>query len=72
MSLSRGYNQMPHKAKSQQTMIHTSEPKNEPVAQEKKDEKFDTEYANMDIPHAGTFHWRMMPCNVLKRFQWVP
>ena len=48
-----------------------SDPKNEPVAQEKKDENSDAEYANMEVSQAGTFHLRMMPCNVLQRIQQV-
>ena len=48
-----------------------SEPKNESVAQEKKEENSDAEYANMEIPQEGTFHQRMMPHNVLQRIQRV-
>ena len=42
-----------------------SEPENESVAQEKKEESYNAEYANMDIPRDRTFHQRMMPCNIL-------
>ena len=31
-----------------------SKPANEPVAQEHEEENFDAEYANMEIPQAGT------------------
>ena len=48
-----------------------SEPMNEPVAQETKEENPNTEYANMDIPQEGSFHQRMMPRNIMQRIQWV-
>ena len=48
-----------------------SEPENEPVAQDEKEENSNTEYSNMGIPEAGTFHQWMMLCNVLRKIQWV-
>ena len=46
-----------------------SEPKNEPVAQEEKQEDPDAQYANMEIPHAGSLCQRMMPCKIMQRIQ---
>ena len=34
-------------------------------------ENSNVEHANMEIPWAGTFHQRMMPCNIMQRIQWV-
>ena len=48
-----------------------SKPKNKPDSQEKKEENTDIEYTNMEIPHNGTFHQRMMPCNNVQRIQHV-
>ena len=48
-----------------------SEPKNEPGAQKEKEEHSDTEYANIEIPCNGTFHQKMMPCNVRQRIKCV-
>ena len=48
-----------------------SEPKNEPVAQEEKEENSNAEYVNMEMTCGGTFHQRMMPCNVMQRIQWI-
>ena len=42
-----------------------SEPKNEPVAQEEKEENSNAEYENMEIPQARTFYQRMMPHDVI-------
>ena len=66
---------MTQKAKLQQTKIlmqtEGSEPKNETVAQEGKEENSNAEYANMEIPQAWTFCQRMMACKVLQKIQWV-
>ena len=48
-----------------------TEPENETVSQEEKEENSDAEYVNMDVPQAGTLHQRMMPCNALQRNQKV-
>ena len=48
-----------------------SNPINEPVAQEEKEEDPNAENVNLEIPCTGTFHQRMMPCNVLKNIRWV-
>ena len=38
-----------------------SEPKDESVAQDEREVDPDAEYVNMDTPHEGTFHQKMMP-----------
>ena len=48
-----------------------SEPKNGPDAQEKKERDSDTEYAEIKVSCSGTFHQRMMHCNILQRIQSV-
>ena len=48
-----------------------SETKNATVALEEEEENSVTEYVCIEIPHEGTFHQRMMPCNVILRIQWV-
>ena len=48
-----------------------SKPKNEPCAQEEKEENSDAHYVNMEISRKGTFCQRMMPCNLMQRIQWL-
>ena len=48
-----------------------SEHENEIVGQEEEEKNSNAEYVNMKIPQAGTFHQRMMPCNVMQRIQQV-
>ena len=47
-----------------------SESKNEPVTYEEKEENSDAEFACMEMPHEGTFHQRMTPCNAMQKIIW--
>ena len=48
-----------------------SEPKNEQVAQEQKEEDPEAEYAKMELQQDGTFHQRMIPWETMKGIQKV-
>ena len=49
----------------------SSEPEVEPITQVEREVDPDAEDANMDIPHDGTLHQRMMPWEQYKGILWV-